>query len=165
VKDAFRFEQILQRFDKPAMPMILLGDLTSGLFIAVRCADWSRIFIARLLHGPFPRAIRCSLWTASGCIRVSVLRASMCIEVRLRGWHWITIRWSRSYPCRYKTDARNEKPLKKWVRNSKRLARSSMALVESGVDTDAFVPARIVWTRFCNSGGLFEGGCLTGFMG
>ncbi|MEX3527297.1 MAG: hypothetical protein VB143_08595 [Burkholderia sp.] len=27
------------------------------------------------------------------------------------------------------------------------------------------VPARIVWTRFCNSGGLFEGGCLTGFMG
>jgi hypothetical protein len=27
------------------------------------------------------------------------------------------------------------------------------------------VPARIVWTRFCNSGGLFEGGCLTGFQG
>ena len=27
------------------------------------------------------------------------------------------------------------------------------------------VPARIVWTRVCNSGGLFHGGCLTGFMG
>jgi NAD(P)-dependent dehydrogenase (short-subunit alcohol dehydrogenase family) len=27
------------------------------------------------------------------------------------------------------------------------------------------VPARTVWTRFCNSGGLFQGGCLTGFMG
>jgi hypothetical protein len=29
----------------------------------------------------------------------------------------------------------------------------------------ARVPARIVWTRVCNSGGLFHGGCLTGFMG
>jgi hypothetical protein len=28
-----------------------------------------------------------------------------------------------------------------------------------------FVPARIVWTRVCNSGGLFHGGCVTGFMG
>ncbi|WP_086383046.1 AMP-binding protein [Caballeronia sordidicola] len=27
------------------------------------------------------------------------------------------------------------------------------------------VPARIVWTRVCNSGGLFHGSCLTGFMG
>jgi AcrR family transcriptional regulator len=27
------------------------------------------------------------------------------------------------------------------------------------------VPARIVWTRFCSSGGLFEGGCLSGFQG
>ncbi|SAL85170.1 hypothetical protein AWB68_07588 [Caballeronia choica] len=27
------------------------------------------------------------------------------------------------------------------------------------------VPARIVWTRVCNSGGLFHGGCVTGFMG
>ena len=29
----------------------------------------------------------------------------------------------------------------------------------------AHVPARIVWTRVCNSGGLFHGGCVTGFMG
>ena len=27
------------------------------------------------------------------------------------------------------------------------------------------IPARIVWTRFCNSGGLFQGGCLSGFLG
>jgi RNA-directed DNA polymerase len=27
------------------------------------------------------------------------------------------------------------------------------------------VPARIVWTRVCNSGGLFHGGCVTGFQG
>src|SRR5260370_33780805 len=27
------------------------------------------------------------------------------------------------------------------------------------------VPARIVWTRVCESGGLFEGGRLTGFVG
>ncbi|TCK32423.1 hypothetical protein B0G84_8209 [Paraburkholderia sp. BL8N3] len=27
------------------------------------------------------------------------------------------------------------------------------------------VPARIIWTPFCDSGGLFHGGCLTGFMG
>jgi hypothetical protein len=32
-------------------------------------------------------------------------------------------------------------------------------------DLGSFVPARIVWTRVCNSGGLFHGGCLTGFMG
>jgi hypothetical protein len=27
------------------------------------------------------------------------------------------------------------------------------------------VPAWIVWTRVCDSGGLFLGGCVTGFMG
>ena len=31
--------------------------------------------------------------------------------------------------------------------------------------TVELVPARIVWTRFCSSGGLFEGGCLSGFQG
>jgi len=36
-----------------------------------------------------------------------------------------------------------------------------VALARGGIH----VPARIVWTRFCNSGGLFQGGCLTGFMG
>jgi len=28
-----------------------------------------------------------------------------------------------------------------------------------------FVPARVVWTRFCNSGGLAHGISLTGFEG
>jgi len=44
------------------------------------------------IDGPFPRAIRCLLWTVSGCIRVSVVRASTCIEVCLHAWHRITIR-------------------------------------------------------------------------
>jgi outer membrane protein assembly factor BamB len=36
---------------------------------------------------------------------------------------------------------------------------------QDGTFINKLVPARIVWTRFCNSGGLFQGGCLTGFMG
>jgi hypothetical protein len=40
-----------------------------------------------------------------------------------------------------------------------------LALATIVVSLVVFVPARTVWTRVCNSGGLFHGGCVTGFMG
>jgi hypothetical protein len=52
--------------------------------------------------------------------------------------------------------------------NKARKAAIAVLGLKTGWSTRMFrrlVPARIVWTRFCNSGGLFQGGCLTGFMG
>jgi hypothetical protein len=43
-------------------------------------------------------------------------------------------------------------------------ARNIVASLRDGTfSAIGSVPARIVWTRVCNSGGLFHGGCLTGF--
>jgi len=43
----------------------------------------SRVSIALVRQGPFQHAIRCSLWSASGCMRASVSYGSMCIDVCL----------------------------------------------------------------------------------
>ena len=44
-------------------------------------------------------------------------------------------------------------------------SEKGLSLVEDLSESLISVPARIVWTRVCNSGGLFHGGCVTGFMG
>jgi hypothetical protein len=82
--------------------LIGMRDFMLGTLIGMRPAEW--FIYGRTLRRPVshfyrarsprtsPTRYRLFAWTASGCIRVSILYAGTYIEVRSVWWHRITIR-------------------------------------------------------------------------